>query len=499
MSMSRLEKILILTAVVVVLSLVTSCTIVHAVALPKPVVCMHFGSKVPLSLAEKLIDYAKELGAKYIRFDIWWSDIEPKEGVFNMTALRYYREIISYMEKKGIKPIAIIGTGYPQWVRILVAEYYICKLLTLPYIDYNVNHNVNYMYKTIDTSNYSGTGLNISKILSIVNYYRHNRTFILQEFKFVNYIRKKCPILYYASLKGCLTLNDIKKILKECPWVPIKPDAIEIAATEGCVPITPFPLEYIELKKELQLGMHKRTMSDIVIKPNQLDVCGIYMLIVLRAAYQYAKVVSSYIGDLVNYYQLGNELNNPFVDIIPAEYDAAYIYALARGVAAGDPNSYKTIVNIFAFYKTPWPNIPGWTNTLRSWLNKVGNVIDIVGLDYYPGTWSHTSYNDWKPLDELIAIAKQYHKIPAVMETGYPSYGHGHTEEKQKEYIEKAFPAIMQRAEKTHIAFLSWYMLWDEPGSCEFGYCGWGVLRQDFTKKPAWYELHYWFTNILGK
>jgi len=40
-------------------------------------------------------------------------------------------------------------------------------------------------------------------------------------------------------------------------------------------------------------------------------------------------------------------------------------------------------------------------------------------------------------------------------------------------------------------------MLWDEPGSEEFGYSGWGVLREDFSKKPAWYKLRDWFTNRL--
>ncbi len=40
-------------------------------------------------------------------------------------------------------------------------------------------------------------------------------------------------------------------------------------------------------------------------------------------------------------------------------------------------------------------------------------------------------------------------------------------------------------------------MLWDEPGSEEFGYSGWGVLRRDFSKKLAWYKFRDWFTNKL--
>ncbi len=56
------------------------------------------------------------------------------------------------------------------------------------------------------------------------------------------------------------------------------------------------------------------------------------------------------------------------------------------------------------------------------------------------------------------------------METGYPTidWWDTHSESNQVDYINIAFNAIMQRAQNHYIAFLTWYMLWDEPRSCEF-------------------------------
>jgi len=145
---------------------------------------------------------------------------------------------------------------------------------------------------------------------------------------------------------------------------------------------------------------------------------------------------------------------------------------------------------------------------LRSRPNSAGSFIDVEAIDHYPGTWyglpwSTSVWSDWHSLDELISIAQSYGKVPAIMETEYPSDGPGHSESNQAQYIDVAFGEIMKRAQNTYIAFLSWYMLWDEPNSCEYiilyvlGYCGWGVLRSDFSKKPAWDTLSYWFKYKL--
>ena len=129
----------------------------------------------------------------------------------------------------------------------------------------------------------------------------------------------------------------------------------------------------------------------------------------------YAKKVAEYLWYRVAYYQLGNELNH-FIDLMPSEYDAAYIEALGRGVIDGDPGLRYKIVNVFADWL-------GWVEALKSWLDSSGNVIDIIAIDHYPGTWT---WYDWLPLDSLIQIAQEYNKIPAIMETGFPSSSWDH-------------------------------------------------------------------------
>ncbi len=203
----------------------------------------------------------------------------------------------------------------------------------------------------------------------------------------------------------------------------------------------------------------------------------------MQKAYQYSKAMASSFGQDIDYYQLGNELNHP-LDLIPFDWDATFIYWLSQGLYE-DPSDHIGIVNVFADW-TRWEmNLESWLDTLKT---LPSDTIEIVAIDHYPGTWEGKRFDDWSQLDKLIEIAN--------METGYPAYGDDHSEEKQAEYINVAFNEIMERAKKHYIEFLSWYMLWDEPGSEELDYTGWGVLRRDFSKKPRWYALQKWFTKL---
>ena len=214
----------------------------------------------------------------------------------------------------------------------------------------------------------------------------------------------------------------------------------------------------------------------------------------LKYAQEYAAKVSKYLGYEVFYYQLGNELNHLNHALFYLNGLAAkYIAALGKGVGEGNPY-YIGIVNVFA-------DIIGWTNTLESWIKASGKYFDIIAIDHYPGTWSPTSFSDWSPLTQLINIADKYGKIPAIMETGYstwfpwfPIYAN---EQNQVKYINQAFPAILNIAQKHYVAFLSWYELIDEPqasGLPEEKH--FGVLHADLTKKPAYNTLKEWFHEI---
>ncbi len=100
------------------------------------------------------------------------------------------------------------------------------------------------------------------------------------------------------------------------------------------------------------------------------------------------------LGYLITYYQL--ELNHP-ADPIQMWDDPQYIKALYDGISEHD-YYFKTIVNAFA----DWAQ---WDYWLKYWLNSVGNCIDIVAIDHYPGTWAYESYDHWNELDTLFSIA----------------------------------------------------------------------------------------------
>ncbi|MBE6764239.1 MAG: glycosyl hydrolase family protein [Ruminococcaceae bacterium] len=54
------------------------------------------------------IDLMAEMGITIYRFGIEWSRIEPERGCFNEEALAHYREEITYMLEKGIRPMMTI-------------------------------------------------------------------------------------------------------------------------------------------------------------------------------------------------------------------------------------------------------------------------------------------------------------------------------------------------------------------------------------------------------
>jgi len=336
------------------------------------------------------------------------------------------------------------------------------------------------------------------------------------ELKTIEHIVKTCPDYYKASAKGFLTREELAEISKKCPALPIKVSPAELE--KGVVYVKPLLQTYKALKRAVKSGSSvastcgANVLSEAYTTNNCVQQCYYYITAFLNEAYQYAKVVASVLRrleyepwNLVAYYQLGNEQNH-FIDPVPDQFDAAFIEALGRGVNDGDPGRYK-IVNAFA-------NWPGWDSALKSWLGSAGGFIDIVAIDHYPGTWSgdpltSSSWGDWTPLDKLISIANSYGKTPVIMETGYPSEayplnipGNIRNENMQAQYINTAFSEIMKRTQNAYIAFLTWYMLWDEqPETCEniafVKYCGWGVLRPDFSKKPAWDTLSYWFKYRL--
>ncbi len=67
------------------------------------------------------IDALKELDAKFIRIDLNWKDIEPKEGVWDENKLKWYRNLIEKFHENGIGVILVLAAKErnPAWIGTL--------------------------------------------------------------------------------------------------------------------------------------------------------------------------------------------------------------------------------------------------------------------------------------------------------------------------------------------------------------------------------------------
>ena len=384
-------------------SIAGSASTVKAESISKTAICIHFyypsGWKAGDPLPQKdiqMLEKAKDLNAKYIRFDIWWKDVEPQKDQFNENAFEYYKAIINKIHQEGMDVIVVLGSsgGFPSWVNNLLED---------------------------DRTGY-----------------------------------------YVTKVNG----KDIK-----------------------------IPTGRVNVKTFLKIAKENRIpLRNLYIVDGKVIIQARVTPEFLKEAREYASKVAQELGYLITYYQLGNELNHP-ADPIQMWDDPQYIKALYDGISEHD-YYFKTIVNAFA----DWIQ---WDYWLKYWLNSVGNCIDIVAIDHYPGTWINESYDHWSELDTLFSIADQYGKQAAVMETGYTTYyyhpiDYPHTENKQRNFINSALPAIRQKAQQHYLAFVTWYELVDELGNIPFwpwvAEYHFGICKSDLSPKLGYNDLKYQFS-----
>ncbi|MEM1526356.1 MAG: hypothetical protein QXH10_07055 [Ignisphaera sp.] len=208
--------------------------------------------------------------------------------------------------------------------------------------------------------------------------------------------------------------------------------------------------------------------------------------------YSYAYNVSRAFKPYVEIYQLGNELNLTFNVSPQSIIGIDFIEALCRGIVDGAGDKVK-IVNIAIDYM-------GWRKFLHKILTDLRKCVDIIGIDHYPRTWSFAGHHDWRILKSVYGDVEKYGKSLAITEIGFSTELRIlnkvviKREIEQARFVNTAFSSIINMVREIPIKFIVWYMLWDEnPISCEpssgLGWCGWGVLRTDFSKKPGWFAL----------
>lgn len=202
----------------------------------------------------------------------------------------------------------------------------------------------------------------------------------------------------------------------------------------------------------------------------------------------YVSKVLAWIGDRTQRYQLWNEANHPVWGFVRSR-DRWQLFARAgRLVKRDDPGS-ETVVNVLA-------DFPGWERELTRWLSKAGDVIDVVGVDHYPGTWSWRPVTEWAPLRTILRRSGQkgdplYGKRVAVVETGCSAWPERIVGDAgQVRWVRRALPALKalvvdaNARDPGRVALLGFYQLMDAKG--RVGQEGsFGVLRADGSLKPA--------------
>ncbi|MFC1756380.1 glycoside hydrolase family 1 protein [Patescibacteria group bacterium] len=67
---------------------------------------------------EEDFDIVKKLGHNAHRFSIEWSRIEPKEGEFNLEAVKHYQDVIKALRERGVEPfVALWHWTNPLWIQ----------------------------------------------------------------------------------------------------------------------------------------------------------------------------------------------------------------------------------------------------------------------------------------------------------------------------------------------------------------------------------------------
>lgn len=201
----------------------------------------------------------------------------------------------------------------------------------------------------------------------------------------------------------------------------------------------------------------------------------------------YIEAVMSRLGDLCTVYQVFNEPNNPVYRIFPEAEAEAALGIAAETIRKHNPSS-TVIVNLAI-------DFPKWKEVLTKLLVQAKSAVNVIAIDYYPGTWSLQVGANWSSVMNLMAQAKHPESLwsghpIAIMETGYatnvPTF---RNEVQQRVYFEnlerigRDLDAILGPA---LLPIVGIYELCDSDSSAFLDpEAHFGLLKSNLTHKPA--------------
>jgi hypothetical protein len=205
--------------------------------------------------------------------------------------------------------------------------------------------------------------------------------------------------------------------------------------------------------------------------------------------------------------QVTNEVN--FYAIAPDASDSAYEgaqEALVRGVKTADRaterlgHEHLEVGFNWAYRTDPNRERNFWSYLRDSGGAKFVDALDWVGLDAYPGTVfppieTGDGYRDGM-VNALSVLRECFFPIPGipasvpikVEENGYPT-GPGRPESEQVNAMEQMVRAVSDFRGTYNVTDYRWFDLRDHDSSSENFQHHYGILRDDYTPKPA-FELY---------
>lgn len=101
---------------------------------------------------------------------------------------------------------------------------------------------------------------------------------------------------------------------------------------------------------------------------------------------------------------------------------------------------------------------PLWETAVDRWLDCAGDVIDGIGVDHYPGTWTLGEWTDWRPLELLFELTGRRQKRAGVLETGFSSWSPTFASElDQARWVNASLPALFEASKGRRLDVVNWY------------------------------------------
>lgn len=209
---------------------------------------------------------------------------------------------------------------------------------------------------------------------------------------------------------------------------------------------------------------------------------------------RYVHEVAQRAGKLCNTYQLLNEPNNPVYELFPQQNAAEAIVVGARIIREHNPDA-RTTINILA-------GLLGWQSDLEGMLRATGSAIDVVGIDYYPGTWTVSANSDatnWREFIDYISRNRAtnsspfFGKLLAIMETGYSTNLRSwRGEEQQVRYLkmlERAMKRLDEQIGEANLLLVGIHELSDDNSNAWLDpEAHFGVLMSTTLERKAGFE-----------